>query len=912
MKILRVALLVLVIVAALAGFFWLGYSLYNRYSHNSVSPFQAIPGNTALVIKLNKAGNLLSELNRSNLLWHTLTRFPGIGSIREELNYLDSASRKNEKINALFRQSNVLVSITLIGRSDFGALYLTPVSGVDPAVYIKDFIADISHEKPLVTESPYAAAKIYRISMKDQRNAFYYAVMKGLFIGSFHSDLVKRSIDRLSLNTPMAYSAGFQRVESASGKNADANVFINYRFFSLVLSRVTSYRTLPDLVQLSDFADWSGLDLIIKKDELLMNGITVASDTGQQFLALFHEQKPQIKKIMSVIPEESISLISYGWSDPLKFTMKLQNRSVRDEFYTDDRNEALAIIERNQLNVKEYFLPWIGSEAGVFQYEDPVTMTGTKYLVFEIRDSVLMRNALFSLADSLGLPHDSLRYQGHRIYRVPLPAFFPILFGELFSKVNPAAFTCLGNYAVFAATSNELEPIIAHYVEGRTLEKNQTFRDFIANLSDRSNVFCYMNTSKSARAIRELIDPELAARIIPVMDSLKKFESVAFQYGSSGDLFYSGIFLRYNPHLGSDGPVEWRASLDTTISGYPAILPITRDNKKCIAVTDSLSNLYLIAPSGQILWKLHIMGKRLSEIHPLTIPGSDSNFLLFNTDTHLYLLHADGRFADKFPMRFPLNAVNGLATVSDHPGEKPEILIAFQDNRIYRFNLKGESVREWKRPGLKDDIHEPVKVIRSGERTFIAISGSTGTTRIVDNDGNDGIILRPTFNRSPNADLYINRTNKKGALITTTIGGKVVFLSVNGAFSEVTLNMFSDQHRFFYEDITGSGQPEFIYSDRNAISYYDRRYKLVYHYAFRRDINAPPFVVHGEGGKIMIGYVVPETHELFLFDRNGYRELASGIRGTTRFDIGQFEPANPMKLVVGDGKFLKCYRLTQE
>jgi hypothetical protein len=107
----------------------------------------------------------------------------------------------------------------------------------------------------------------------------------------------------------------------------------------------------------------------------------------------------------------------------------------------------------------------------------------------------------------------------------------------------------------------------------------------------------------------------------------------------------------------------------------------------------------------------------------------------------------------------------------------------------------------------------------------------------------------------------------------------------------------------------GNIQPEFIYTDRNKIFYYDRNYKLIYSYAFRRDISHPPFLLHGRNNKVLIGFVVPETNELFLFDNQGNRELESGIRGNTPFDVGSLENSEQINLVVGAGKFLKNYRL---
>ena len=80
---------------------------------------------------------------------------------------------------------------------------------------------------------------------------------------------------------------------------------------------------------------------------------------------------------------------------------------------------------------------------------------------------------------------------------------------------------------------------------------------------------------------------------------------------------------------------------------------------------------------------------------------------------------------------------------------------------------------------------------------------------------------------------------------------------------------------------------------------------------FRHANTCPPFLLHGADGKTMVGFVMPETNELYLFDRYGYRELESGIRGNTPFDIGNLEPGNKQRLVVGAGKYLKCFRLAQ-
>jgi hypothetical protein len=193
----------------------------------------------------------------------------------------------------------------------------------------------------------------------------------------------------------------------------------------------------------------------------------------------------------------------------------------------------------------------------------------------------------------------------------------------------------------------------------------------------------------------------------------------------------------------------------------------------------------------------------------------------------------------------------------------------------------------------------------------VAVVGQHGKTLITSTLGTPAVNIKPGFVNTPYSEIYINSTNRKGTFLTTNAAGKVVFIQENGRISEVTLNLFTPGHRFFYADISGNGQPEFIFSDRNQIFYYNRNYKLIYSYPFRREIKNDPFILNSPDGKVLIGFVVPETKELFLFDHHGYHELESGIRGNTPFDIGYLGPDYPLSLVVGSGKVLKNFRLTK-
>ena len=910
MKTVRIIFFSLAAILMLAGFSYAGYMLYQKLRRPAESPFNAIPENTALILKFNKAETLWEDFNRSNLLWKELTRFPGISAVRDEILVLDSARRKNTTINKILQQYNLIIAITVSGRTTFGALYLTQVHGSDPESSIMEFIKKITDTKSSISESPYAETRIHRIQTQEDKDPYYFAILKGVFIGSFRLELVKRAIDRLSLNSPALTSSGFQKVESTTGKKADANIYINYRYLSLVLSKVTREDHLPSLLRVARFADWSGLDLIIKKDELILNGYTVAPDSNLHFLSLFSDQDPQKVEITSVIPTSVSYFTFYGWQDPAEYMRRIVERTLRNENYTAETSTLPGFPGQPPIDLIRFFQPWIGNQACTFliESEDP-PQSRLSFAAFKTIDSSLTRNSLLALADTLGLKTDSMTYKGHKIFGLYTPPFLSILFGELFNKIETKYCLFLKDYLIFGSDRKSLEYLVDAFLTDYTLDKSKDYEDFSGDIPDKANIYFYFNTRNSIPVLKELLSDEMNAQMNPIMDSIKKFESVAFQFNNQEGLFYSTFFLRFNPNQNQEGPLQWKAALDTTVQGSPEI--ITYPGGNYVVASDISNNVYRINSDGHICWKIPVIGKILGNIHPIRLNGYDSLFLLFNTSTHLYLIRSDGEFFERFPMRFPTHVTNGLTLLDFNKTRDYQFLIAFQDNHVYRFTLKGTSVTGWERPGLDEEISQPVKHVAYNRTDFLVISGNKGNAMITDRNGNPKIKLSPKFQHSSNSGFFINRTTRKGLLVTSGPDGKLLFIHENGRTSEVTLNIFSPAHYFFYEDINGNGSSEFIFFDKSNLYYYDKSYKLIYSYSLRREILTPPFVIKTPEHKVLFGMVAPETNELFLFNRYGYQELEPGIRGNTPFQIGHVGSGEIMNLIVGSGKYVKNYRLTK-
>jgi len=875
------------------------------------SPMNAIPDNTALIIKINKPGNLWEEMNRSNLIWNSLGRYPVIKSIRSELHLFDSISRKNGKISAVLQRYNLVITLTLSGRTKFGVLFLTSAPGSDPGSAADQFAKELFGDSARIDRTAYASTTIRRLQAGEKSPPFYYTTVKGVFIGSFLADLVKKSIDRLTFNTPAFQASGFHKVEAPSGKKSDANIYINYRMLALALSKISGSENHTSLIQLARLASWSGLDLIIKKDELFLNGYTLADDTTFHYMNLFTGQEPQTNELAWVAPEGTAYFAFFGWGDLTSYFERLEMRNRQDELEAGNQNALGLMNRRYRINLSDFFLPWMGKQAIMFAIEsEPGHGPDRIYAAFQVRDSLIAVSSLDSLAKRMGLKKDSIRYKGFKISGLHFSGVLENLFGTLFEPAGQAYITFINRVLVFGRDQASLKYLIDEYISGYSLGRNREYLDFAAKMPPRSNIFMYFNTPRAPRSLENMMDLPLRTTLHPWLDSLKKFQPVGIQYSSQEGMFYTSLFIGYTPNLQKEGPLNWKAKLDTTMTGSPQILNTMRNGDPAILVRDTLNNLYQYGPDGLLRWRMHFMGKMLSEVKPLLLNNSDTLFYFFNTDSHLYLLRSDGQPARDYPMRFPIPATNPLTVVNFDRRSDYRVFIAFNDKRVYQFDMKGRSVTSWERPVMKAPIHSQVEYIVSNHKDFFFVRDAENNLMITDRQGRQRIRVGPLFRPADHSTFYPVSMAQKGIFVTTGPSGKLIFIQENGKTVEIPLGEFSPGHWFFNENIMGSVVPEYIFVDKNKISYYNRSNKLVYSYVFRREITKAPFVIRDRPNYVsMIGVTIPETGELFLFDAKGYYPLEPGVYGTTAFDIGHLDDDKALNLVVGTGSYLRNYRI---
>jgi len=870
-------LLVLLIVLISFGAFY----LYNKYGRPAASPESAIPAHAGVFIKLNTPGELLKELESGNDMWKDLA----------------SSAEGGDFLYALRKADSVLISMGYTEFLENGSIYIA--------------LAEDSSglASSIIFEWPYGASEddLLRIKTailgKDDQT-LHYKISRGLCIIGSNRKILEDCLSRLKEDQPFPFNDMYERVAKTSGTNVDANIFVNFGKVPALAKSLFASSYFGDREVLPYFGSWSEIDLLIKDDELLMNGYTEAVDSLKQFLSIFRKQEAQKIEITRVLPYNTSTLISFGFSDfetlQVNNGLYLKNEGV----YPEREAKLLNIKNRYGPNVIKYMTEWVGNELALATINPHIDdRASNTFLAIHARDIEKAGRQLRELSSS----QYNSSYRDYTIRRISIPELIPLLYGRLFSAIQNNYFTRIEDYIVFANSRKSLENFINIFLSGKTLEQNENFKGFTDNVSDRSNIFCYFNIRNSSALLeRSLAEPFAGfIRQNPVL--VKNFEALAVQFKALNNMYFTSVYVKHNPSFIKEDLSLWKAYLDAPVYGQPYFVEDHRTNNLKIVAFDTLNSMYLIDHEGNIDWKVNIGEKVISDVHTVDFYKNGKIQYLFNTANRIYLIDLLGRDVEGYPVELRKKATNGLA-VFDYDNDRDyRILLALDDNRLYNFDITGKIVDGWKNPLAKAMVSTSVQHLREGGKDYIIIADEEGNVRITDRRGRDRINLKSDIVNSPRSGFYVNKTNNKGSILTTSSNGKLTYIKTNGRIETTDFGDFSEDHYFLYEDFDNKGGKDFIYLDRNILSVFDRFKNVVFSREFENEISSSPVIIPVSSREKIIGVVSGESGKIYLFDRDGNLLSTPDHIGKTQVLIGSLKRDGQLNMIVGSGNTIYNY-----
>ena len=894
-------LIFLVVITCLSGIF---YSLYHfRKIKQPISdPYLSVPTSAAIIMDIKNGHELWEELANTNIMWEALMSTETFSQLNQSLVLLDTLYTNFSVVREIIDNQSILISAHMTGALNYH--FITTFSlpaGIDKENALS-YIQEISKGLINLSKKEFEGEEIYTVLPL----GYCFSIHNSTFSGSYSLSLVEESIKQANSDKSIRVDESFQNIVSTSGKNQKINVYVNQSQIHNILKTFASPEVEPFFLWLKTFSQWTELDFKLRANYLMLNGFSVASDSTNNYLSVFEGQKPQKITLPAILPQNTAFISELLVSNPIQYFERHKAQLQKLGIYANRKEKTDQFNDSLKTNIEEEVLSWFGNQAALVITEvadsNEVSKNTFAVIHFQNIDSLTFSLEKLNTKSGLRTKPDTLRYRNHLITKITLPPFLHLVFGDIFSSSFPSYFCVIEDFVVFSNEIDGLKSFISDYTSGRTMNNDKNYEQYATkHLYEESNLFIYANFSQSLDLFKSYASEKSIADIQLHADLFSKFQAISFQMSADKNgLFYNNLALKYNPISKKELTTLWETSLQSSLNTKPQ-LPINHyTNNQEVFVQDESNNLYLISNTGKLLWTRALEEQIVGQVNQIDIYGNNKLQLLFNTASKLYLIDRNGKDVEGYPVTLSAKATT-MHTLLDYDNDKNyRILIPCEDNRIYNYDKVGKPVKGWIKKDLNGILKTPIQYFKIGTKDYIMGITTKGDVFILDRKGENRVSIKSNFSVSENNSFFIEtgKDLSKTRIISTDSTGNILSLFLDDKITSNTIQIFSKNHFFAFEDITGDFSGEYIFVDDTTLFVYSQDNTLLLNYSFNSTITLAPQVFNF-GGEKRIGITSTETNELFLFDEKGNIVPSFPLSGNTLFSVGDINKDGNYNLIVG-------------
>lgn len=854
MKIKYFLMLVLLAGLLIAGWLWL---YLNERTDRNV--YDAVPAETLLIFESTGGDGFWTKIQSETALYASLSEMDFMRSFQLNLSSLDTLLGKRAGSFYDFMKSQPLL------------LYLLPVKNQQAWVITAQLSDKIRmYEIPELAGRAFGnrveivARKTYGIPTallvdKSTGLQLHYTITGGLFIGSFNKDGFEKAVKQLGEKSGLLMNTAFANLRDTRGGFVDGYLFLNNELLSGFLQQqlAAEYQQLVSKAA-GQFESWTVFDISVRNANIVQNGFTQPKE-GSFLKALSNTQVVE-NKCFNVLPFNTRTLFQIAIPEfPL--------------FYKQNFNQAglITLSQQTGVDMESLLINRIDSEIAIARIQKS-DATADVFLC-RINEAAVLEQQLRLLSKTLT---NSRNIPDGSIFNLGADHIVAMLFGQAFEAVKGSWVALTDQFLLIANDSSTLELILKLHQRGRVMTSSEHFRQFSNNLADASNMLIYANIREGLPVLNSFFGKNLSFHINRNQQTIRAFEAVAIQLSATGSMMYTSCVLKHNPDYKEESMIGWKFKLDAPGALKPFVVSDKRSKSSRIAVVDNNNTMYMLSANGELLWKKALQDLPLSDIYVIELQKSNQEFLLFNTPTHIHLTDMNGRPASGFPVRLRSEATNGLLLV-DYDGRKEyRLLVACSDRIIYNYDLSGRMTEGWELPRTNDIVAQRLEYFKTAGSDYLVSVDLQGDIRVFDRRGVSRITARGQYSKASRSSVFLNQTNSKGVLLTTSSDGKILYISGTGLLSSTDFGYFSPEHFFLYEDFNQNRSVDFIWLDGKELKVFDRFQQLLFQYVFKNSIDNKPYFQQLGRNKLLI-VSDNEAGEVYMFDKEGKSIIASGL-----------------------------------
>jgi hypothetical protein len=868
----------------------------------------AVPGNPSIVIEISDINTVLKSFKSENLLFQelkTLFEFSSSGSI---IHCYDSLS--SLKAIGMANKSGKAVICFDRSAGQFSQILFKEFSDENSDNSFLNSFNDEIKQSGSIKERDYNNIIIHEYNAKNG-NRFFYCVKNHLFIISFTSVLIERSIDNLDNGNPIyERDKGFASVYETAGKKEAANVFVNMEQLAQVVSISGSEAASKKIANLKYFSGWIGLDMNTPPDMIKLNGFIHNSDSLSVFTNLINSQSATKINCLEIIPDNTAMYCAFAFNNSAEFDKKLNAYLKLTGALTNREKQISDIKNSTGIDLKSFYelfeneiclsaLSPISSD----EQADYYTIAG---LNSQSNGILGLENILKSCESKTGKSVSDYKSEikiddNTKIvcYNLPVTNLPEVLFGPTFGNCKSEYVCFIKNYMVFSESKEALHKFAYDAFLNKTMATSIEHNLFLENFSDKSMFFVFFSFGRGFNLAANTLSDGIISTVNKNRDSFSRLGMVGYQINSANGLLYNNFVIKHSDDVSEKPQTIWESRLENPIFTKPALVINHNDNSKEILIQDEKNILYLLSNSGREVWRLQLNEQITGKIYQLDMYKNGKLQYLFSSANKIHVIDRLGNYIEKFPVELRSEATAPLALFDYENNKNYRILIPCSDKKVYLYDAEGNIVKGWNFDETENKVGVEAAHYQVGSEDYIVFHDDY-KCYFLNRSGDTKTEILTSFKFSKKNKIWYDNTASKPGFVTTDASGTVWYLNIDGTKDSIKIKSFGENHWFALEDINGDGKSDFVFADGKKLEVYTKSKKLIFSCDFEGDISAEPAFYKFPSNQNKIGVVCKSVSKIYLINSDGSFFNGFPLHGLTQFSIGYLNnAANKFNLLVG-------------
>lgn len=866
----------------------------------------AVPGNPAIVIEVSDIKAFITGLKTENLILQELKilfEFSSSGSIvhcydsLSSLKTIKEANKSGKSVICYDRSSGQFSQILYKEFSDENS----------DKSFLNSFTDEIKAGGN-IKEREYKNVKIHEYNAKNG-NRFFFCVKNHLFIISFTSVLIEKSIDNIEDGKPIyERDKGFAEIYESAGKKEPANVFINMNQLAPVIAQSASENS--KIGDLKFFSGWIGLDMNNTPDMVKLNGFIQNPDSVARFTNIINSQTATEINCLDIIPDNSALYCAFAFNNSTEFDKQL-NSFLKLAGTITQRDKALSDIKSTTgIDPKEFYkiieneicvtaiCPASADEQAYYYAVAGLNSQSNGILGLEN----ILRSCEAKTGKSVSDYKSEIKIDDNSkivCYSLPFSNLPEVLFGPAFSNCKSEYVCFIKNYMVFSETKEALHKFAYDAFLNKTMATSIEHNLFLENFSDKSLFFAYYSFGAGNKLSASAFSEGLISIIRSNPDAFSRLGMAGYQINSANGLLYNNFVIKHSDDVSEKPQTVWESRLENAVFIKPVLVLNHNDNSKEILVQDEKNILYLLSNSGREVWRLQLDEQITGKVYQIDMFKNGKLQYLFSSANKIHVIDRLGNYIEKFPVKLRSQATAPLALFDYENNKNYRILIPCSDKKMYLYDAEGNIVKGWNFGETENTVSVEATHYAIGSEDYVVFHDDY-KCYFLSRSGDTKTEMLTTFRFSKKNKIWYDNTASKPGFVSTDAGGTIWYLNIDGTQDSIKIKSFSENHWFALEDINGDGKSDFVFADGKKLEVYNKSKKLLLSCDFEGDISAEPAFYKFPSNQNKIGIVCKSVSKIYLINSDGSYFNGFPLHGLTPFSIGYLNnSANKFNLLVG-------------